>query len=35
MTETPKWYDAHLSYFQEAAYIKSREEYDTLYRESI
>lgn len=35
MTETPKWYDAHLSYFQDVAYIKSREEYDRLYRESI
>jgi acetyl-CoA synthetase len=35
MTEAPKWYDAHLSHFQQVAYIKNREEYDRLYRESI
>ncbi len=35
MAETPKWYDAHLSHFQEVAYIKDREEYDRRYRQSI
>ncbi|MGM0427873.1 MAG: acetate--CoA ligase [Thermodesulfobacteriota bacterium] len=35
MNDAPKWYDAHLSHFQQVAYIKTREEYDRLYRESI
>ena len=35
MTGTPKWYDAHLDHFQKVAYIKNREEYERLYRESI
>ena len=35
MTETPKWYDAHLDHFQKVAYIKNREEYDSLHSESI
>ena len=35
MTGTPKWYDAHLDHFQNVAYIRNREEYERLYRESI
>ena len=35
MADTPKWYDAHLSHFQEVAYINDRETYDKLYTESI
>ena len=35
MAETPKWYDTHLKEYQKTAYIKSREEYDVLYRQSI
>jgi len=35
MTETPKWYDAHLEEYQKVAYVRSREEYDALYRQSI
>ena len=35
MTEAPKWYDTHLKEYQKTAYIKSREEYDVLYRQSI
>ena len=35
MNGAPKWYDAHLSHFQQVAYIKNREAYDRLYRESI
>ena len=35
MNDAPKWYDAHLSHFQQVAYIKNREAYDRLYRESI
>ena len=35
MEETPRWYDAHLEDFQKVAFIKSREEYDQLYRRSI
>ncbi|MFP3912035.1 MAG: acetate--CoA ligase [Desulfobacteraceae bacterium] len=35
MNDAPKWYDAHLSHFQQVAYIQNREEYDRLYRESI
>lgn len=35
MDETRKTYDAHLKDYQKVAYIKSREEYDQLYKRSI
>jgi acetyl-CoA synthetase len=35
MSDTPKWYDVHLSEFQKIAYIKSMKEYTDLYRRSI
>ena len=35
MTDTHKWYDVHLPHFQEIAYVKNREEYERLYRQSI
>ena len=35
MNEAPKWYDAHLKDFQEKAFIRSREDYDELYRRSL
>ncbi len=35
MSDTPEWYDAHLSEFQKTAYIKSMEEYTDLYQRSI
>jgi len=35
MDDTPKKYDAHLEDYQKVAYIKSREEYDQLYKRSI
>jgi acetyl-CoA synthetase len=35
MDDTPKKYDAHLEDYQKIAYIKSREEYDQLYKRSI
>jgi acetyl-CoA synthetase len=35
MSETAKWYDAHLPEFQKIAYIKSMDEYTRLYQRSI
>ncbi len=35
MLDTPKKYSAHLSEFEQIAYVKGREEYEQLYRESI
>ncbi len=35
MTDTPKWYDAHLAVFRNTAYVNSRTAYDSLYRQSI
>jgi acetyl-CoA synthetase len=35
MNETQKSYDAHLQEYQKVAYIKSREEYNQVYRRSI
>ncbi len=35
MENTPKWYDAHLEEYRKVAFVKSREEYDELYRRSI
>jgi acetyl-CoA synthetase len=35
MGGTPKWYDAHLKAFQKEAFIRNREEYESLYRRSI
>ncbi len=35
MTDTPKWYDAHLEEYREIAYIKSQEEYEKLHKRSI
>ena len=35
MTDTPKWYDGHLKEFQKTAHIKSKEEFDEMYRRSI
>jgi len=35
MTQAPKWYDNHLADYQKIAYVKSREEYESLYKESI
>jgi acetyl-CoA synthetase len=35
MLDTPKQYSAHLSEFEQIAYVKGRKEYEELYRESI
>ena len=35
MGDTQKWYDAHLEAFQKEAFIRSRAEYESLYRRSI
>ncbi len=35
MADTPKWYDAHLKEYQKVGYVKNREEYETLYQQSI
>jgi len=35
MEETPQGYGAHLAEFQQSAFIKSRDEYESLYRRSI
>ncbi len=35
MADEARLYDAHLKTFQKIAYIKSREEYDALYRKSL
>lgn len=35
MTEKQKWYDAHLSHYQQVAYIQGRDEYEQLYRQSL
>ena len=35
MSDTRKWYDAHLAEFQKTAYIKSWEEYRTLHKRSL
>lgn len=35
MEETPKVYDVHLEDYQKVAYIKSRAEYEQLYKKSI
>ena len=35
MNDEPKWYDAHLDYYRETAYVNSKERYDELYRRSI
>jgi acetyl-CoA synthetase len=35
MSETPKWYDAHLKDYRKTAYINSREQYDALYARSL
>ena len=35
MADTPKWYDGHLKEFQQTAGIKSKEEFDEMYRRSI
>jgi len=35
MSETPKWYDAHLEKFQKMAYVSGPEAYETMYRQSI
>jgi len=35
MTETKKWYDAHLEEYRKIAYINSRDLYDRLHRRSI
>jgi acetyl-CoA synthetase len=35
MAKAPKWYDNHLADYQKIAYVKSREEYESLYKESI
>ncbi len=35
MKEKQKWYDAHLSHCRQVAYIKSRDEYEQLYRQSL
>ncbi len=35
MTQVPKWYDNHLADYQKIAYVKSRKEYESLYKDSI
>jgi len=35
MEETPRWYDAHLEEYQKVAFVKSRQDYEALYRRSI
>lgn len=35
MENAPKWYDAHLADYQKIAHVKSREQYDDLYKRSI
>ena len=35
MSDMPKWYDAHLEDFQKDAHVKSKEEYEALYKHSI
>jgi len=35
MNDEPKWYDAHLEYYRETAYVNSKVRYDELYRRSI
>ena len=35
MSETPKWYDAHLGYYRKTAYVNSKERYNELYHRSI
>ncbi len=35
MTDTPKWYDAHLEKYRREAYIKGKGEYEALYRQSL
>ena len=30
MTDSPKWYDAHLKEYQKIAHVKSKEEYEEL-----
>jgi acetyl-CoA synthetase len=35
MSETPKWYDAHLKDYRKTAYINSREQYDALHARSL
>jgi acetyl-CoA synthetase len=35
MEDTAKWYDAHLEEYQKIGYIKSKEEYEALYKRSL
>ncbi len=35
MSEDPKWYDAHLEEYQKVAYVKGKDEYEALYRQSL
>jgi len=35
MSNSPKWYDAHLEEYQKVAFVKGRDEYEALYRQSI
>jgi len=35
MNDEPKWYDAHLEYYRNVAYVNSKELYDELYHRSI
>ena len=35
MSDSPKWYDAHLEDFQKDAHVKSNEEYEAQYKRSI
>ncbi len=35
MNGEPKWYDAHLDYYRENAYVNSKKQYEELYRRSI
>ena len=35
MEDTAKWYDAHLEEYQKVGYIKSKEEYEELYKRSL
>ncbi|MFP3927934.1 MAG: acetate--CoA ligase [Desulfobacteraceae bacterium] len=35
MQESHKWYDAHLEEYRKIAYIRGREEYESLYKRSI
>ncbi len=35
MENAPKWYDAHLADYQKIAHVKSKQEYEEIYRRSI